>query len=407
MNFAFAHEARALSASAVRPRLARVDVVDRLEDADHAWRTLERHGAISSPYQRREWVGLWHRHVIPTAAAAPLIAIGYDEHGAPLFLWPLASRRIGFLTAATFIGGKHATLNLPVWRVDYAQGLSADELNQILDRVAGKVPGIDLLLLLNQPAEWNGLRNPFVLLPHRRAADDNFRLTLSAGPDPIAANISQGTRRRLRKKENQLAKLPGYRYARAATTADVERFLGAFFAQKAAHLAELGRSNAFARPDIQAFVRAACHHGLDEGSPLIELHALEADGEVLALFAGIHDDQRFTLTFNSLTRGPQARHSPGLILLQHIIADCARRGFKAFDVGPGDARYKTNFCKEREPVIDSVLPMSVRGRIVAPVIRAALGAKSRIKRTPPLWNALLGAKRVLRGQRSADDAENS
>jgi CelD/BcsL family acetyltransferase involved in cellulose biosynthesis len=407
MNFAFAHEALSPPASAVPPRLSRVDVLQRVEDADSAWRALEQHGSIGSPYQRRDWVALWQRHVAPAGSTTPLIVIGYDEHNVPLFLWPLASRRIGLLNVATFIGGKHATLNFPAWRVDYAQRLSAGELNQILERISRSHPGLDLLLLLNQPAEWNGLTNPFSLLPHQHAAEDNFRLTLSCDPDPVAANIGQGMRRRLRKKENQLAKLPGYRYRRASLPSDPDRLLDAFFVQKAAHLAEQGRSNVFANPSIQAFVRAACRQGLETGRPLIELHALETDNEMLALFAGIHDGRRFTLAFNSMTRGPQARHSPGLVLLQHIIADCARRGFKAFDIGPGDARYKTYFCKEREPVIDSVLPLSVRGHIATPIIRAMLGAKSRIKRTPQLWNALLGAKRRLRGQRDTGEAENS
>lgn len=402
MNFAFRHEARSISPSTPSPSFARVDVLRCLDDAVDAWRGLEQVGAVSSPYQRRDWVELWHRHI--TTLGAPVIVVGYDDHAVPLFLWPLAIRRIGPLSAGMFMGGKHATLNFPAWRVDYAQSLAADDLKQILDRIANAAPELDLLLLLNQPATWSKLGNPFALLPHQRSADDTYRLTLTAAPDPAAVNISQGTRRRLRKKENQLARLAGYRYHRASSAAEVERFLGAFFVQKAAQLADLGVDNAFAKPGIQAFVRAACHRGLEAGHPLIELHALEAEGEVLALFAGLHDEQRFTLAFNSLTRGPHARHSPGLVLLQHLIVDCARRGFEAFDIGPGDARYKTYFCKEFEALIDSVLPLSGRGRMAAPFIRATLTAKSRMKRSQFAWNALRRLKRGLHGQQQSEDA---
>jgi CelD/BcsL family acetyltransferase involved in cellulose biosynthesis len=268
------------------------------------------------------------------------------------------------------------------------------------------VPELDLLLLLNQPAAWNGLDNPIALLPHQRAADDTYRLTLTAAPDPAAVNISQNTRRRLRKKENQLARLPGYRYRRASTPDEVERFLSEFFVQKAAQLGAMGLDNAFAKPGIQAFVRAACRRGLDHDQPLIELHALETEDEVLALFAGLHDSQRFTLAFNSLTRGPHARHSPGLVLLQHLIVDCARRGFEAFDIGPGDARYKTYFCKECEAIIDSVLPLSARGRVAAPIIRAALAAKSRMKRSQFAWNALRRLKGSLNRQSPSDSTSD-
>jgi CelD/BcsL family acetyltransferase involved in cellulose biosynthesis len=403
MNFAFRHEVRAVPPS-TPPRVARVDVLRSLDDAVAAWRALGQAGAIGSPYQQRDWVTLWHRHIVPHGAPAPVVVVGYDEHNAPLFLWPLAIRRLGPLSAAMFMGGKHATLNFPAWRVDCAQSLTAEELKKILGRIASAAPDIDLLLLLSQPAAWNGLANPFALLGHQRAADDIYRLTLTSAPDPAAVNISQGTRRRLRKKENQLARLPGYRYIRASTPDEVERLLAAFFVQKAAHLASLGLENAFAKPGIQAFVRAACCQGLDEGHPLIELHALEADDGMLALFAGIHDSRRFTLAFNSLTRGPHARHSPGLVLLQHLIVDCARRGFEAFDIGPGDARYKTYFCKEFDTVIDSVLPLSPRGRMAAPLIRTALAAKSRMKRSPVAWNALMRIKRGLHGTPAPSEA---
>jgi CelD/BcsL family acetyltransferase involved in cellulose biosynthesis len=401
MNFAFRPEVRAVLPST--PALVRVDVLRSLEGAAPAWRELQQAGAINSPYQHRDWVDLWHSHITPSGSV--LVIVGYDHRNTPLFLWPLAIQRLGPLAAATFMGGKHATLNFPAWRVDYAQQLTTDDLKQILDRVAKAAPEVDLLLLLNQPGAWNGLNNPFALLPHQPAADDTYRLTLTAAPDPAAVNIASNTRRRLRKKENQLARLPGYRYHRAATIEEVDRFLAAFFIQKAAQLTELGLKNAFADPRIQSFVRAACLHGLKEDRPLIELHALEADGEMLALFAGLHDTRRFTLSFNSLTRGPHSRHSPGLVLLQHLIVDCARRGFEAFDIGPGDARYKTYFCKERESIIDSVLPLSTRGRLATPVIRAVLAAKRRMKRAPLAWNAVRQIQRSWRGKQNSVESD--
>jgi len=398
MNFAFRQDTHGILAPASRlaPQLARIDIARRLEDVEQVWRRFENQGAIQSPYQRSEWATLWRRHVSPHYATTPLLVIGYDADNKPLFLWPLSIRRTSGITIAMFIGGKHATLNLPAWRPDYAERLSASELNYILDQVAYRAPELDLLLLLNQPAIWNGMSNPFALLPHQRAAEDNYRLTLTASADSHA-NISHGMRRRLRKKENHLVRLPGYRYLRAATAEDVDRCLDAFFVQKAAQLSARGFRNVFNQPGIKSFVRAACHQGLAEGRPVIELHVLEADGELLALFAGVHDSRRYTLAFNSLTRSANARHSPGLVLLQHIIHDCAVRGFEAFDIGPGDVRYKKYFCREYEPVFDSIVPMSARGRMVAPIFRTLLFAKSQIKRSPVLWNFLANAKRRLHG----------
>ena len=192
-------------------------------------------------------------------------------------------------------------------------------------------------------------------------------------------------RSRLRNKERKLAKLKGYRYVRASTAQDIDRYLDAFFAQKSAKLVALGIEDVFAQPGVQDFVRTGCHERLPNGDPVIELHALEGDGEMLALFSGIHDGRRFTSMFNSHTASDHARYSPGLILLQHLVTDCADRGFDSFDIGPGEARYKTFFCKEKEPIFDSILPLSGRARKLAIPMRVLFRAKAAIKRNALLW----------------------
>jgi CelD/BcsL family acetyltransferase involved in cellulose biosynthesis len=175
----------------------------------------------------------------------------------------------------------------------------------------------------------------------------------------------------------------------------VDRLLNAFFVQKAEKLTALGIENVFAQPGVEGFIRAACHEGLSDGKPLIELHALEGGGEMLALFSGIHDGRRFTSAFNSHTGTEHSRQSPGLILLQHMIADCADRGFESFDIGPGEARYKTFFCKDFEPIFDSILPLSARGRMAAIPLRVFFRLKSKVKRSPTLWRAAYAVRSLL------------
>ena len=93
-------------------------------------------------------------------------------------------------------------------------------------------------------------------------------------------------RSRLRNKERKLAKLKDYRYLRAKSADEVDRLLSYFFAQKAGKLHTLGIKNAFGQPGVEDFIRAACHEGLEGGQPIIELHALECEGDMLALFSG-------------------------------------------------------------------------------------------------------------------------
>ncbi len=390
MNVIYRHEA-GRSAVARPAVLARVEIFGDMSAGEPAWRRLLLDGALATPYQNFDLMALWQRHVGAPAGMSPLLVTGFDSDGRPLFLLPLCRRRQGPLTVAQFFGGKHSTINMGIWRRDFVSSVTASDLRRMLDGA-----GVDVLTLFNQPHCWEDCNNPLTLLPHQRATEDNYRLGLGApGTEIIARQISVAMRGRLRNKERKLSKLEGYRHFRVTDAASVERYLDAFFEQKAARLAAQGLNNVFAAPGIEAFLRAGCRLGIANGRPLIELYVLEGGGEMLALYSGIHDARRFTSMFNSYTLSEQSRWSPGLILLQHLVADCADRGFESFDVGAGEARYKTFFCKEIEPLFDSILPLTARGHIAAAALRPAYAAKGALKRTPLLWNAAQALRRGL------------
>jgi CelD/BcsL family acetyltransferase involved in cellulose biosynthesis len=384
--------------------VARIEIFDNLEGAEATWRKLTAAGALASPYQAYDWVRLWHRHVSPHEGMMPCLIAGFDADSEPTFLWPLVRDTFGPFRIATFFGGKHATINMAVWRREIADRVTAADMTAILARVAAIAPDLDFLLLFNQPYRWSDAANPFATLPRHRSTEDNFVLRLG-GPSAqiLERELSSSTRSRLRNKEKKLQKLKDYRYVRATTAQEVDFQLTSFFEQKAGKFTALGLHDVFADPGVEDFIRAACHEGLDAGKPVIELHALEGDGEMLALFSGIHDNQRFTSMFNSHTGTDNARHSPGLILLQHLVAHCADRGFSSFDIGPGEARYKSSFCKELEPIFDSVLPLSARAHAAAIPLRLMFRLKSAIKHNPALWTAAAFIRRHLR-RAKADQA---
>lgn len=399
MNIAFRASLEATLHSrepAGAPALARIAVYRDLADSEATWRRLIALGAVASPYQSFDWVRLWHRHVSGPQGMQPCIVAGFDPAGDPLFLWPFVRERLGPFTAAGFFGGKHATINMALWRQDAGLHFTRAEMQDVLTQLTAIAPDLDFILLSNQPHEWHGTPNPFAQLAHHRATEENFVLRLGgSGSAVVERELSNSMRSRLRNKERKLQKLPGYRYLRAQTPEQVSFQLDSFFAQKTRKLTALGLHDVFSDPGVQDFIRAACHEGLERGEPVIALHALEGGGEMLALFSGIHDGSRFTSMFNSHTDSDNARHSPGLILLQHLVADCADRGFQSFDIGPGEARYKSFFCKELEPIFNSVLAVSARAKAVSVPLRLLFQAKSAIKHNPALWAVASSVRRAV------------
>ena len=378
------------------PGIARLQVHEDLAQAEPAWRRLQGSDALTTPYQRFEWIALWHRHVSVQRGVTPLIVVGYDRYNSPLFLWPLARRRLGPLTIAEYFGGRHANINAGLWRREAAATMTADDINAALSEVAG-LHGVDLFMLLGQPAQLNGVANPLSLLPHCDSPDEVFALSL-VGDTPEAAlkqAVGGNMRGRLRGKERKLQALDGYRYLSPSTAAETDRILEAFFLQKAARLAAQGIDNAFADPDIAAFIRAGCHEGLAVGRPVIELHALEGGGEVIAVFGGARDARRMSCMFNSYTLGDSGRWSPGLVLVTHMIMRCAEQGLTKFDLGVGYAAYKSFFCREVEKSFDSFIPFTPLGRLAAVCQQSTRQIKRRIKSNPYLWDAAQALRRRL------------
>jgi CelD/BcsL family acetyltransferase involved in cellulose biosynthesis len=371
-----------LRATSPRAALARIEVFRDLAAAEPPWNRLTRTDAFATPYQRFEWVAQWYRHVGLTRKISPLIVIAFDELDTPQFVLPLILERRYGAAIAAFFGGSHSNLNMPVFTAAVAAELTPDRLNRMLRDIA-TAHRVDLFALTGQPPVWQGVANPLAVLPFQRSPDDVYFGILP--PDrPMPRPLPSG----MRKKERQLTRVPGFRYGVAATAAEVDRILAFFRAHKAARFGTRGIHNVFEDRGVMKFITDACHDGLANGRPVIELHALEAGGDVLAIIGGVRDQTRFSVMFNSITTSPFARKSPGIILTWHVIANCAERGLPTFDLGAGRADFKTHFCAGSELRFDSYVPCSLRGQALAAAFRTSNVVKRPLKTNDALMSAI-------------------
>ena len=367
-------------------QIARVQIFDACNSVEPVWRHLERNGAIKTPYQSFDLLSSWQRHIGSKTGVTPFIVAGFDSAGEAAFLWPLGRASAGPVNILSFLGGKHANFNFALWRRDLVDSITADDIGTVLTQIAATRKA-DILSLLRQPCSWEGFVNPFSRLPHQASPSGSLRLTITErGEEQLKQMLSSAARRKLRAKERKLRTLAGYRYVQATTPADVSRFLDAFFPLKSAHMKAQALPNIFAAPCQQSFLRDACLIGLADGSPLIEIHAIEADSELLALFAAINDGKRASGMFNTYTLSGNAKQSPGLVLLTNLISSLADRGVGGFDLGVGEASYKAVFCKEPEPLFDSFLPLTPLGKLAAVAASTGCHVKRQIKQNNSLRN---------------------
>jgi CelD/BcsL family acetyltransferase involved in cellulose biosynthesis len=363
-------------------RVAGVDIVNDMREAEGVWRSLEQSGQFSTPYQHFDFLAAWQRRVGERQGIRPFIVIAYDKERQPLLLLPLGVSREHGVRVAKFLGGKHATFNMAVWDKDFAAKATKADLDALIAGIHAHAQA-DVLALTQQPRRWIDLPNPLALLPGQASANDCPLLTMAPGAPP-ASRVSNSFRRRLKGKERKLQALPGYGYRLATSDADIKRLLDWFFTIKPQRMAAQQLPNVFADPGIEDFIRDACMTTLAGGGHAIDIHALQCDEEVIAIFAGVADGQRFSMMFNTYTLSGNSKYSPGLILMRDIIDYYAERGTVSLDLGIGSDDYKRLFCKDDEPIFDSFVALSIRGRVAAAALSSLMRAKRLVKHTPAL-----------------------
>jgi CelD/BcsL family acetyltransferase involved in cellulose biosynthesis len=384
MTMAAAIEASKAAAWSQSSRIATIDILADIDAVEAVWRSLESQNHLSTPYQRFDFLRPWQTMVGTREGLHPRVVVAYDRDRTPLLLLPIALKRSWGVRVAHFMGGKHATFNMALWNREFAAVASRADLNALFVSIRERA-GVDVLAFEQQPLTWQDLPNPFALLSHQTSPNDCPAMTFAPGATDTT-RISHSLRRRLKTKERKLAALPGYRYQVATSDADVKRLLDAFFRIKPQRMAEQRLPNVFAEPGVEDFIRSACMAPRADGGRVIEMHALESDGDVIALFAGVADGDRFSMMFNTYTLSASSRYSPGLILIRNIIDYYAERGYRALDLGIGSDDYKKLFCKANEPIFDCFVALSPRGSIAAAAMSAANRAKRFIKRSPALSN---------------------
>lgn len=366
---------------------ARFELHRDFASVEALWRAFESDADLT-PYQRYDFLRLWHQHIGTKEGVAPLIVVAFDDSDKPVCLLPLGRFARGPFSVACYLAGKHANYNFGIWRrgVSFSRGF----MTALFEALHRAEPDLAAIELHNQPYSWHGVENPLCLFPHQPSPSLGYRLQLGmSGEEVLKRQLTTSYRGRIRGKEKKLVKLPGYRYFVAATSEEIERCMNAFFAQKREYMAQMKIPNPFDEPAVSAFLRAAA------AERVLEIHALECESEVLALYAAVSDDKRISTMISSYTASENARWSPGIITLSHAVANAADRGFEIMDLGVGEAEYKFVYCDEKEELFDSFLPLSRTGHAIVPLMRAQANLKRFVKSTPALWHAAKTVRGLL------------
>lgn len=363
------------------------------KEARQHWQLAEENGTLT-PYQTWRWISAWNLEVEEANGREPFVIVIEGSDGGKVLL-PLTIRKIGPARTAVIVGDDHANFKFPIL-VPPATQWPAQDLDRAL-RAALRKADVGLLMLANMPLEWQGVRNPLAPYLTNLGPTLGFK---TEGPSDFPAylelSFSHSHRKKYRQKERALVRIAPLRFVRASSADEASEILETFFRLKAERFAELDVPDVFRDDHIKSFMRRSAIGNIEGGSPALVLYALYSGDRIIAIYGGCEHGSRFSGCVNAIALDEATRrYSPGDILLLHVIEDCSKRQLRTFDLGLGEASYKTQFCPDPQEVYDGVLSTTTTGRLVALLWRVWRSTKTRLKQNPRLLGMLQHIRRLI------------
>ncbi|MCB1508786.1 MAG: GNAT family N-acetyltransferase [Hyphomicrobiaceae bacterium] len=368
----------------------RVEVLCDYKAAEAVWRDLETR-SDTTVYQRYDWARIWYETLAPVEGASPFIVIGHIGHQ-PAFLLALSSMRRKGSKVVRFIGGKHANICLPLVAEDRIAQIDTQTLKDALLQ-AGRTEGVDLYHIGHQPYRHADRDNPF-------AAFDKVVETAPYFETPLSADFEAFSRekrgrdglKKLRYKRKKLQELGNLVTKRPETFEEMEQVVETFLEQKAGRMQDGYHRNAFEDEGAADFLRVLARESFENGSNLLDFHALWLGDTIIATFAGGLGNRQYSCSVNSIALDEEVmRHSPGDIILADVLKDLCEDGLERFDLGVGEAIYKRKWCEART-MFETFYALTPKGAAVGALMRSRSVIREWLKTYPPLFRL---AHRVL------------
>ncbi len=356
-----------------------------LTSLEGEWRSFQA-TADGTVFQSFEWLSTWQHHIGAREGVRPLIVLGRDAQGCPLFLLPLAVQPTGFVCELVWLGMELCDYTGPLLAPDFAARASSNAFASIWDHVLQMLSrqiGFDLIRLEKMPERVGAQPNPMLCLPATRHPSGAYLTELSGNWEEFyAAKRSASTRRRERTKRKNLAAIGDLRFVEPAGEQDRLATIDRLMQQKAGALARIGVANFFVRSGYAEFFRAI------SGEKIAHVSRLDVGAVAAASNLGLVMRGRYYHLLASYTDDAAImRYGPGAAHLMEIMERAIERGCTIFDFTIGDEPYKRDWCEERQTLYDHLSARSLKGSAAVLTHSLAVRGKRAIKENPALWDA--------------------
>jgi CelD/BcsL family acetyltransferase involved in cellulose biosynthesis len=359
------------------------------------WTAFQRTAACTV-FQTFEWLAKWQQHVGNLRGTRPAIVLGRDEHGALLFILPLAIETRGPIRRLTWLGSDLCDYNAPLIARDFwrhvgdfaALWREAQRLLQSNPRLR-----FDFVDLQKMAETIGGERNPLLSLPtHRNASSAHVATLGRSWEEYYKAKRSSETRKKERKQLRRLGELGEVRFLDVSEKPEIAHTIEILMQQKSKTFARMGVEDLFARPGYRAF-------WLDIAATLpgvTHVSRLDVGATIAATSLGLTHRGCYYLVLSSYHDGEVMRFGPGRAHLHELLRHAIEHNIRDFDFTIGDEPYKRDWADVEVRLYDHLQAATLRGAVVVGLVNAFRRTKRLIKTTPALWRTYSKARELAR-----------
>ena len=305
------------------------------------WNSLVEANQVNTVFQSYEWFDCWWS-IFGEPGRLAFLAV-YSGEQVVGFAALMTKRGLVGFNQLQFVGTGNADYQDIVAPSDIKRAV-VDVICQFL-----RGPGISWrrLLLCNIPEYSNtlaylradGAKHGLRLL--QEAVESCPALVIDGEQESVRQQINKYS---VRRPLNWFQKRGTVRFRKLTDWPEIERQLPAFFEQHIQRWAENGQASLFIKEGQRRFYRTLAKASLEAG--WLSFSVVEFDDKPLAFHFGF-DDGRVLTWYKPSFDVSYSQHSPGLLLIRHLIEDALQNGRSEMDFTIGGEQFKDRFANRQ------------------------------------------------------------
>jgi CelD/BcsL family acetyltransferase involved in cellulose biosynthesis len=341
------------------------------------------------------WVGHWAACVNANIAVATA-----SRNGQIILALALEVVHKSGLTIAQFVGGSHANANFPAMTGSLSQAESEAFIEHLVAGLRAKPWSVDAIMFERQLEVLEGIKNPLLAKGSSVSPNVSLHLSVDTSFDAVLETRSaKRKRKRFRSQQRKFEAAGGYKIENPASKIASAALLDQYFAMKAQQLGGKGVANVFGNIREQAFFKSLFGDEGPHSDHHFYLSSLDVGGKTRAIYGSSLHGSRQMVHFTAFADDELTAASPGDFLNFSLVEAACNAPTTTYDLGVGDEGYKRSWCDVETWHRDTVIGITMRGKLAKLQFDATRSAKRWIKNNEKLW-AFAKRVRKLKAGRS-------